>query len=617
MKKYSRILYLIIILGLMFNIYHEENIKQIKRIVESKNYLTGAADAGFESEELYRCVLDTLGSDRTSATTEELAQITEVICRGQNITSTKGIEKLTSLRYLNLYDNKVTNMDLSKNTNLVMLNMTFNNLSSIDLSKNTNLQQLYLNGNNITSIDLSNNNKLIDLNLYNNKLTSINISNLTELKFLLLSLNNLTNLDLKNNTKLEHVYLSGNKLSSITMPTSSDNLTRLDLNSNKLTSIDLSKLINLNYLILSANELSTIDISNNKNLEYLYSSSNKLSSINLSNNTKLIDLDLYNNNLTSINASKLTNLKYLNVSSNNLSSLDLSNLTELNKIYASSNNLTSLNLENQNSLTEINAVFNKFDGYRINDKSKITYMVVEYDWLENLNLSEYTNLSNLDIDYYQTIPIYGNSIETSKVITYIPSNITLNQYKLYSGFEDVSLNSNSICNYEVEYTVDGSITTTEKTNINSCTDNRYETSTIEGEDGGYSRLQIYSDNMTINNVTTNANLKYDGYYEIRFIKLKSDKYAINEENNTIEVEADEDSTILKNLSTSWEDAKITINNNKLQISYNDTIIKEFTLIRITNPKTGSTYLIITSAIFIISLGTIMFYLKRKERKINE
>ena len=123
--------------------------------------------------------------------------------------------------------------------------------------------------------------------------------------------------------------------------------------------------------------------------------------------------------------------------------------------------------------------------------------------------------------------------------------------------------------------------------------------------------------MAINNVTTNANLKYDGYYEIRFIKLKSDKYTINESNNTIEVEADDDSTILKNLSTSWEDAKITIHNNKLQISYNDTLIKEFALIRITNPKTGSTYLIITSVILIISLGTIMFYLKRKEKQINE
>lgn len=177
------------VFGLLMGVFCE-NSDGIKTITVQNVYkMTAATDSGFESEELYRCVLDTLGSDRTSATDEELSQITEVICRGQNITSTKGIEKLTSLRYLNLYDNKVTEMDLSKNTNLVMLNMTFNNLSSIDLSKNTNLQQLYLNGNNISSINLSNNSKLIDLNIYNNNLSSIDVSNLSELKFLLLSLN--------------------------------------------------------------------------------------------------------------------------------------------------------------------------------------------------------------------------------------------------------------------------------------------------------------------------------------------------------------------------------------------------------------------------------------------
>ena len=150
MRKKIFILAIILMMLFSFNIFNNNKLKIITTY--SNKYLTGASEAGFESEELYRCVLDTLGEDRTSATDEELSQITEVICRGQNITSTKGIEKLTSLRYLNLYNNKVTNIDLSKNTNLVMLNMTFNSLSSIDLSKNSNLQQLYLNGNKIGTV---------------------------------------------------------------------------------------------------------------------------------------------------------------------------------------------------------------------------------------------------------------------------------------------------------------------------------------------------------------------------------------------------------------------------------------------------------------------------------
>ena len=281
MRKKILIVAVILITLFSFNTINNNKLKSVT--ISSKKYLTAATDAGFESEELYRCVLDTLGKDRTTATNEELAGITEVICRSSNITSTKGIEKLTSLRYLNLYENKVSSMDLSSNTNLVMLNMTFNNLSSIDLSHNTNLQQLYLNGNKISSIDLSHNPKLIDLNVYNNKLNSINVSNMPDLKFLLLSLNNLTSVDLSNNTKLEHVYLSGNQLSTLKLPTSADNLSRLDLNKNNLgNNIDVSKYPNLNYLIVSANNMSNLDVSKNTNLEYLYASSNSISNIDLS-----------------------------------------------------------------------------------------------------------------------------------------------------------------------------------------------------------------------------------------------------------------------------------------------------------------------------------------------
>lgn len=605
MKKYKKIIYLTIIFIVLINITKINHHPHQQVVVQNKEYLTSASEAGFESEELYRCVLDTLGNDRTSATPEELSQITEVICREQNITSTKGIEKLTSLRYLNLYNNHVSEIDLSKNTNLVMLNLTFNNISSIDLSKNTNLQQLYLNGNSISSINLTNNPKLIDLNIYNNNLTSIDVSNLTDLKFLLLSLNKLTKINLSNNTKLEHVYLSGNNINSLTLPNNANNLTRLDLNANNLTNIDLSKLTNLNYLIVSANNLSNLDVSKNTNLEYLYSSSNKISAIDLSNNTKLIDLDLYNNKLSSIDVSKLLNLQYINVSVNNLSTLNLNGLTKLTKLYASSNNLSNLSLSSQNYINEINAVFNNFNNYNINDKSQIKYMFIENDWLEHINLSEFTSLTDLGIEHYQIIPVYGSSITTSDIIKKIPTNLTLNKYNLYSGFEIVTGLSNSICKYDVEYTVDGSTSTTEKTTINTCIENSYKSNTITGENGTYVRLQLKSDDMKINNITTSANLKYDGYYEIRFMSLPSDIYTINEKENTIDVETDDDATILKNLKISWDDAKININDNKLQIYYNEELLKEYTLERITNPKTGSFYIYIILIISILSIGIVV------------
>ena len=481
MKK-RNILFLILIFIFSMFIHGEKVVVK----VDNKTYYTAASEAGFESEALYQCILGHLGD--LQPTDENLAQITEVICRSSHIQSTKGIEKLTALRYLNLYDNDVSSIDLSHNTNLVMLNMTFNDLTSIDLSHNTNLQQLYLNGNKISSIDLSHNTGLIDLNVYNNKLTSIDVSMLPNLKFILLSLNKLTSIDLSNNSQLEHVYLSGNQLTNVKMPTNgADNFTRLDLNANKLESIDVSDLPNLNYLIVSANKLSSLDVSNNTELEYLYASSNQLSSIDL---TQQIDL------------------RYLNLSLNNLSSIDLSHNINLEKLYISSNKLNKLSLNNLNNLREVNAVFNNFEGYDIPNKENITYLVVDYSWANDLKLYEYTNLEKLDIDYYYKLFVSEDSIPVSKVLEYIPEGIALNRSSVYKGFGNVSNKSISMCEYSVADQVSG---VNEATDVSVCTDDTITSNTLTSSD---KKIQVFSTDLSVRGLNTNAEVQFDGYYEI-------------------------------------------------------------------------------------------------------
>lgn len=611
MKKKIFLLTTIICILTTINVYpYKQNIK--KTIVQTNQYLTSAKDAGFESEELYRCVLDTLGKDRTSATDEELSKITEVICRNQKIASTKGIEKLTSLRYLNLYQNNVSTMDLSKNTNLVMLNMTFNKLTNIDLSKNTNLQQLYLNGNQITNIDLTNNSKLIDLNVYNNKLTSINVSNLTELKFLLLSLNKITTIDLSKNTKLEHVYLSGNGLTSLTLPTTANNLSRLDLNKNNLgNNINVSKYPNLNYLIVSANNMSNLDVSKNKNLEYLYASSNNITNIDLTNNTKLIDLDLYSNKISNISLSNLPNLKYINLSLNNLTSLDLSNQKNLNALYASSNKLDNLPLNNQENLTEINAVFNKFSDYTLKNKNKIKYMAIDDNWLEKINLNEYSALERLGLGTYKIIPTYGTSFNVDTINNYISQDIKMNNYKLYHDFG--LIDNNRTCAYEIKNEIEGT-SGTEITKVNVCDNKEYKDKTINGKPGDTFKFLVHADKVESVKGVSGIAIEYNGYFEIKMITLTSNKYFINENDSTIEVNGDSDQEILNNVKVSWDGANVTINGDKLQITYDNEIIKEFSLKRLTNPVTGSLslYIIITIAI----VTTALIILSKRNTKNN-
>lgn len=56
--------------------------------------------------------------------------------------------------------------------------------------------------------------------------------------------------------------------------------------------------------------------------------------------TQLTRLDLYSNNLTTVDVSANTKLTYLNVGGNKLTSIDVSNNTALEQLYLQKNNLT-------------------------------------------------------------------------------------------------------------------------------------------------------------------------------------------------------------------------------------------------------------------------------------
>jgi len=105
---------------------------------------------------------------------------------------------------------------------------------------------------------------------------------------------------------------------------------------------------NFSYTNGVATRLSSLDITNLVNLEILDIGRNNISSIDLSNNTKLIELKFNDNNFSSINLDSNTELEVLDATNNNLSNLDLSNNTKLKNINISKNNITStLDLSNQ------------------------------------------------------------------------------------------------------------------------------------------------------------------------------------------------------------------------------------------------------------------------------
>lgn len=161
--------------------------------------------------------------------------------KGNNFTNGLDFTKLTSLKHLDLSDQKekLKNIDITPLVNLTELKLERHNLKKLDLSKNTELLSLSLDNNKeddmgLTEIDLSNNKKLTAIYLKENKLSELKIENL-KLFGLNIHGNRLTTLDL---SKIEF-----NSESSYF-----DSIQRVKFTTKSLTKIDMSKLIGADNL---------------------------------------------------------------------------------------------------------------------------------------------------------------------------------------------------------------------------------------------------------------------------------------------------------------------------------------------------------------------------------
>lgn len=100
------------------------------------------------------------------------------------------------------------------------------------------------------------------------------------------------------------------------------NVTILRLVSNSLTSLDITKLVELTTLDLNNNQITSLDLTQNtKLIDFSYNASTKtgakkLSSIDLTKNTELTTLSMTNHELTTIDLSKNTKLTSIKLSGN-------------------------------------------------------------------------------------------------------------------------------------------------------------------------------------------------------------------------------------------------------------------------------------------------------------
>lgn len=151
--------------------------------------LSFAEDEAFSDPAFNSCVAAAYDTAKgnPAGTTPNVAAIPEgglqeitggLSCKNMGIVSVSGIEQLTGLNaFLSLEGNQISSIDLSQNTAITGLSVTNNNLSSLDVSNKPELLEVYAEGNNLasTSVNLTNTPKLIYIYIADNAGVTVSV----------------------------------------------------------------------------------------------------------------------------------------------------------------------------------------------------------------------------------------------------------------------------------------------------------------------------------------------------------------------------------------------------------------------------------------------------------
>ncbi|PQL89502.1 T9SS type A sorting domain-containing protein [Apibacter adventoris] len=233
------------------------------------------------------------------------------------------------------------------------------------------------------------------------------------------------------------------------------NLVTLMCNLNKLTKLDVSHNSNLQNLSISGNKLNYIDVSKNKNLVILNCADNQLTNLDISKNTNLKELRVqYNHQLISLDVSKNTKLEILDITWTPLTSLDVSKNPNLKSLSCNNiSELKSLDISKNPNLEWLSCRYTSINSLDVsnNPKLKILYCNSNYR-LTTLDLSKNPNLEQLQC-YVNKLKFSTLKGDFSK-LDYKFSKLGP-QASLYGGtkgfFELIDLSS--------EYNINGTLTT--------------------------------------------------------------------------------------------------------------------------------------------------------------
>lgn len=236
----------------------------------------------------------------------------------------------------------------------------------------------------------------------------------TELSYLNVENKKLTSLDVTNNDALNSFTCSNNQLTALDVSKNSY-LTYLDCSSNKLIALDISKNSSLMFLSCSNNLLTNLDVSKNTVLVNVSCGSNQLTDLEVSNKIQLIKLSCSSNQLNTLVISNNPKLDELSCSSNKLTTLDVSQNTALIKLYCYSNQLTALDVSKNTALSELSCSINQLTNLDVSVNTSLISLNCSSNQLTTLDISKNTALIILSCHTNQlsTLDVSKNNTLTS------------------------------------------------------------------------------------------------------------------------------------------------------------------------------------------------------------
>lgn len=334
-------------------------------------------------------------------------------------------------------NNQLTSIDVSKQLALETLNCGYNKIDALDVTSNVNLWKIICNDNWLKSLDLSKNNKLTFMFAHSNSLSSLNIQNGTNYLFnpntsvasfyqnpylTCIQVDNIAEAntrwvnrkdaladfstdcaaftsipDVNFEKKLIALGIDRDGLNGKVQTSRIASVKVLNITSSSIADITgIQDFEALTTLYCYDNQITTLDISKNINLTTLSCGQNKLTSLDVSKNLALQELSFSSNQLTTIDVSKNLALTSLAFFSNNLTSLDISHNLALNVLQSQSNQLTTIDVSKNSALTVLGVSTNKLTNLDVSANLNLTSLACDQNLLTSLDVSKNTLLKTLN-----------------------------------------------------------------------------------------------------------------------------------------------------------------------------------------------------------------------------